>query len=37
MLTYPLPKQAPRTTSRIFGGPNHAAARNRQRRSGHQA
>lgn len=35
MLTYPLPKKPPRTTSRIIGGPSHAAVGNRQRRSDH--
>ena len=35
MLTYPLPKKPPRTTSRIFGGPIHAAVGNRKRRSDH--
>ena len=35
MLTYPLPKMPARTTSRIFGGPIHAAVGNRQQRSDH--
>ena len=35
MLTFLNPKKPPRTTSRIFGGPIHAAAGNRQRRSDH--
>ena len=35
MLTYPLPKKLPRTTSCVFGGPIHAAVGNRQRRSDH--
>jgi hypothetical protein len=36
MLTYPLPKKPSRTTSRIFGGPIHAAVGDRQRRLHHE-